>query len=137
TTFAAPPQRIVSLNPGLTEITFALGRGGQLVGVDSYSNYPPEAKDIQPRLNTYPSLSVETIVSLNADVVLSLADRDEDIALIRGQRVPVLKLLPKNFDEAVATIQALGRLYGSPDAGDAIATDMLTRRDAVLAAIAD
>lgn len=137
TTFAAPPQRVISLNPGLTEITFALGHGDALVAVDSYSDYPPEAKDIQPRLNTYPDPSIETIVSLHPDLVLSLADRDEDLALIRQQGIPVLKLFPKNFDAAVQTIRTLGQLYGSPDAGDAVATDMTTRRDAVLAAVAD
>ncbi len=38
TTFAEPPRRIVSLNPGLTEITFALGHGDALIAVDSYSD---------------------------------------------------------------------------------------------------
>ena len=70
TTFAAPPQRIVSLNPGLTEITFALGAGNRLVAVDTYSDYPPEAKNVQPRLTTYPSPSTETIVGLKPDLVL-------------------------------------------------------------------
>jgi iron complex transport system substrate-binding protein len=137
TTFAAPPQRIVSLSPGLTEITYALGHGDSLVAVDSYSDYPPEAKDIQPRLNTYPTPSVETIVSLNPDVVLSLADPDDSIAQLRAQGIPVLKVLPRDFDAAVETIRTLGKLYGSPDAGEAVATDMLTRRDAVVAAVAD
>jgi iron complex transport system substrate-binding protein len=137
TTFAAPPRRIVSLSPGLTEITFALGHGGDLVAVDSYSDYPPEAKDVQPRLNTYPNPSVETIVSLQPDVVLSLADSDDSIAQMRAQGIPVLKVLPRDFDAAVELIRTLGRLYGSPDAGEAVATDMLTRRDAVVAAVAD
>jgi iron complex transport system substrate-binding protein len=136
-TFTAPPQRVISLNPGLTEITFALGHGDNLVAVDTYSDFPAEATNVQPRLNTYPSPSVETIVGLKPDVVLSLADRDEDLALIRRQGIPVLKLFPRDFDAAVSTIQTLGRLYGSPDAGAAIATDMVTRRDAVLAAVAD
>jgi iron complex transport system substrate-binding protein len=136
TTFAAPPRRVVSLNPGLTEITFALGHGDNLVAVDSYSDFPPEAKQIEPRLVTYPSLSVETIVSLQPDVVLSLADRDEDLALIRQQGVPAVKLFPKNFDAALQAIETLGELYGSPDAGEAVVSDMRTRRDAVVAAVA-
>src|SRR5947207_16030204 len=57
TTFATPPQRVVSLNPGLTEITSALGHGDQLVAVDTFSDFPVEARAIQPRLNTYPSPS--------------------------------------------------------------------------------
>jgi iron complex transport system substrate-binding protein len=136
-TFTSPPQRVISLNPGLTEITFALGAGGRLVAVDSYSDFPPEAKDIQPRLMTYPSPSVETIVALKPDVVLSLAERDDDIAQIRQQGIPVLKLLPKDFDAAVQTIQNLGRVYGAPDAGEAVAQDMTSRRDVVLAAVAN
>ncbi len=136
-TILSPPQRIVSLSPGLTEITFALGAGNRLVAVDSYSDFPPEAKAIQTRLTTYPSPSIETIVSLKPDLVLSLAERDEDIALIRRQGIVVLKLFPKDFDAAVQTIQTLGRVYGSADAGASIATDMLTRRDAVVSAVAD
>lgn len=136
TTFAAPPQRIVSLSPGLTEMTFALGHGDQLVAVDSYSDYPPEAKDVQPRLNTYPNPSIETIVALQPDVVLSLADSDDSISQMRRQGIPVLKIFPKDFDAAVEAIRTLGRLYGSPDAGDAVTADMLARRDAVVSAVA-
>jgi len=135
--FAAAPRRIVSLNPGLTEITFALGAGPRLVAVDSFSDYPPEAKNVQPRLTTYPSPSVETIVGLKPDVVLSLAERDDDLAQIRRQGIPVLKLLPRDFDATVQTIATLGRLYGSADAAQAITSDMLARRDAVTAAVAD
>ena len=41
------------------------------------------------------------------------------------------------LDATLEAIRGLGRLYGSPDAGEAVATDMLTRRDAVVAAVAD
>ncbi|MCA1644987.1 MAG: helical backbone metal receptor [Chloroflexi bacterium] len=136
-TFAAPPERIVSLNPGLTEITFAVGVGGRLVAVDTYSDYPPEAKNVQPRLNTYPGPSIETIVALKPDVVLSLVERDEDVAAIRRQGIPVIKLLPRDFDATVAAVSTLGRLFGGAEAADAIAADMLARRDAVVAAVAD
>ena len=137
TTFGATPQRIVSLNPGLTEITFALGAGNRLVAVDTFSDFPPEARAVQPRLTTYPSPSIETIVSLKPDVVLSLADRDEDLAQLRRQGIPVLKIFPKDFDAAARAIQTLGQLYAAPDTGDAIASDMLMRRDSVLAAVAN
>lgn len=136
-TFATPPQRIVSFNPGLTEITFALGAGGRLVAVDTYSDYPPEARNVQPRLNTYPGPSIETIVALKPDVVLSLAERDEDVAQIRRQGIPVIKLLPRDFDATVGAISTLGRLFGASDAADAVTSDMLARRDAVVAAVGD
>jgi iron complex transport system substrate-binding protein len=137
TTFAASPQRIVTLNPGLTEITFALGAGNRLVAVDSFSDYPPEAKNVQPRLTTYPSPSAETIVGLKPDVVLALAERDEDLAQIRRQGIAVVKLFPRDFDATVQTILTLGRLYGAAENAQTIASDMLARRDAVTAAVAD
>jgi ABC-type hemin transport system substrate-binding protein len=40
---AAPPQRIVSLAPSVTEVLFALGLGDRVVGVTSFCRYPPEA----------------------------------------------------------------------------------------------
>lgn len=137
TIFAAAPQRIVTLNPGLTEITFALGAGNRLVAVDSFSDYPSEASNVQPRLTTYPTLSVETIVGLKPDVVLSLAERDDVLAQIRRQGIAVVKLFPRDYDATVQTILTLGRLYGASDAAQAIASDMLSRRDAVTAAVAD
>jgi iron complex transport system substrate-binding protein len=136
TTFAAPPRRVVSLNPGLTEITFDVLAGDRLVAVDSFSNYPDAAKGIQPRLTTYPTVSVETIVSLQPDLVLTLAERDNDIAQLRAQGIPVLKLLPRDYDATASTVRLLGALYGNPDAGDSLASDMLTRRDAVASAVA-
>jgi iron complex transport system substrate-binding protein len=135
TTFAAPPQRVVSLNPGLTEITFALGHGDSLVGVDSYSDFPPEARNIQPRLTAFPNPSVEAIVALQPDLVLTLAESDDVIAQLRAQGIPVVKLFPRDYDATVEAVRTLGRLYGSPDAGEAIASDMSSRRDAVVAAV--
>src|SRR5262245_32294012 len=49
--------RAVSLAPSTTEILYALGAGPLLVGVDGYSDYPPEARglphvgaDVDPNL---------------------------------------------------------------------------------------
>jgi iron complex transport system substrate-binding protein len=44
---APPAERIVSLAPSNTEILFALGAASQMVGRDSFSDYPAEAAQIQ------------------------------------------------------------------------------------------
>jgi iron complex transport system substrate-binding protein len=137
TTFHAPPQRIVSLNPGHTETVFALGAGDRLVAVDSFSNYPAEAQLIQPRLVTFPTLSVETVIALKPDLVLALVESDDVLGQIRAQGVPVLKLLPKDFETTTREIASLGRVLGNPQRGDDLAAEMLARRDAVVQAIAD
>jgi len=112
TSFAAPPQRIVSLNTGHTETVFALGAGGRLVAVDSYSNYPSAAQQVQPRLNTYPTVSIETVVSLKPDLVLALVEKDDVLNELRQQGVPVLKFFPKDFETTTQEIATL-----SPRAG--------------------
>ena len=37
------PSRIISLSPTATEMLFAIGAGDQVIAVDNFSNYPPEA----------------------------------------------------------------------------------------------
>src|SRR5947209_1055560 len=132
TRFAAPPQRIVSLNTGHTETVFALGAGDRLVGVDSYSNYPSAAQQVQPQLNTYPTVSIETIVSLKPDLVLALVEKDDVLNELRQQGVPVLKFFPKDFETTTQEIAMLGRVLGVPERGESIAGAMRARRDTVV-----
>ncbi len=137
TTFAGPPQRIVSLSPGYTEDVFALGAGDRLVAVDSYSDYPPEAAAVETRLTTYPSPSVEALVALQPDLVLSLVEKDDVVAQLRQQGIPVLRLLPADFDATVQVILTLGQVLDVADRAEAIAADMRARRDAVAQTVAD
>src|SRR5437764_1353996 len=48
-TLAAPPQRIVSLVPSVTEILYALNAESLLVGVTDFCDFPPEARR-QPKV---------------------------------------------------------------------------------------
>jgi iron complex transport system substrate-binding protein len=137
TTFAQPPRRILSLNPGLTETVFALGAADRLVGVDSFSDYPPEAQQIQPRLETFPSLSIETVVNLNPDLVLTLTSGPEELDQLRGRGLQVLKLLPRDYETTATEIAMLGNVLGVPDRGQSLAQTMRERRDATLQAIGD
>ncbi len=134
-TFAAPPRRIVSLSPGHTETVYALGAADRLVAVDTYSDYPAEAAAIPTRLTTFPTPSVETIVALQPDLVLSLVERDDVANQIRAQGIPVLKLFPPTYDATVQDILLLGRVLDRADAAEGIAANMQGRRDAVVRAI--
>ena len=65
---SAPPRRIISLAPGITEILFDLGLGERVVGITDYCNYPPEAL-AKPRVGgLQPNL--EKIISLKPDLIL-------------------------------------------------------------------
>lgn len=65
----APPRRIVSLLPSLTETVCELGDCDKLVGVDRYSNYPARTQAL-PKLGGLDDTAIELLVSLKPDVVL-------------------------------------------------------------------
>ena len=64
--YAAP--RVVTLSPANTELAFAAGITP--VGVSSYSNYPPEAKNIE-EVSTWQGMNLERIVALKPDLVVA------------------------------------------------------------------
>ncbi|RME27046.1 MAG: hemin ABC transporter substrate-binding protein, partial [Deltaproteobacteria bacterium] len=82
----APPARMVSLAPSITEILFELGQGTRLVGVTRFDDYPPEVKKL-PKVGGFVDFSVEAIAALSPDAVLCTPN------LAGRQRLePLLKL---------------------------------------------
>ncbi len=78
----SPPIRIISLTPNITEILFALGRGGNIVGVTRFCDFPPEARRIR---------EVGGLVDPNIEIILSL--KPDLIIAFRGNPLRVLDRL--------------------------------------------
>ena len=70
-----PPRRIVSLNPSTTEILFAIGAGGRLVGRTTYDRWPEAALAI-PDLGNGLRPNVESVLAARPDLVLLYASDD-------------------------------------------------------------
>src|SRR5918912_989977 len=73
TNLAAPlsnARRIVSIAPSNTEILHALGLGRRIVGVDSWSDYPPRVLRL-PRLGSDLHVDVARVAALEPDVVVA------------------------------------------------------------------
>jgi len=68
--FAAPVERVVSLEPALSEMICALGRCSLLVGVDRYSNWPKSLEKL-PNVGSGIDPNVEQIYRLKPQVILS------------------------------------------------------------------
>ena len=66
---AAPPARIVSTAPSITEVLYSLGLGNRVVGDTTFCRYPPEARN-KPKVGTYLDPNLETIASLHPDLVI-------------------------------------------------------------------
>ncbi|UFS56713.1 helical backbone metal receptor [Comamonadaceae bacterium M7527] len=107
---AAPPKRIVSLLPSLTEMVCALGACERLVGVDRYSNFPPRVADL-PVMGGGLDPSIEAIVALRPDVVL-LAGSSRVADRLSALGLPVMALEPKSHADAQRAMLVLGALLG-------------------------
>lgn len=116
-TFAAPPQRIVSLLPSLTEAVCELGACGRLVGVDRYSNHPASLRDL-PKLGGIEDANVEQIVALKPDVVL-LAYSSRVAARLEGLGLKVLMLEPRTLADMERVFARLEELLAVKERGAA------------------
>jgi iron complex transport system substrate-binding protein len=120
------PQRIISLSPANTEILFALGLGDRIVGVSEYSNYPPEASNITS-VGAYDKPNVETIISLEPDLVLATEEHEAEMAQLESHGITVVGLNPKSVNEVLSTIILIGHITGADKEAAALYTDMQQR----------
>ncbi|MHA6258947.1 ABC transporter substrate-binding protein [Sporosarcina sp. CAU 1771] len=139
-TFEKAPEKIVSMIPSNTETLFALGLGDQVVGVNDYDNYPPEALE-KEKIGGM-EFNVEAIVAMTPDIVFAhesgLGMGDEGLQQIRDAGVSVFVVkTANNFDETYAAIETIGQATGKTEEAEAIITDMKAQVEEVLAKIAD
>jgi iron complex transport system substrate-binding protein len=113
--WAAPPQRIVTMMPSLTESAWVLGAGPRLVGVDRYSNWPQQIAAL-PRLGGSEDAHIEAIAALKPDVLLaSTSSRAMDRLEALGFRV--VRLKSDSHDDLQRTLRLIASLLGRPEAG--------------------
>ena len=124
-----PAQRIISLSPPLTEMLFAVGAGGQMVGRDSYSDYPADAKKITDVGWSYGKYSLETVVNLKPDLVLAgEITTPELVASLENLGIKVFYLKnPLNLDEMYAMLKIVGALSGHTTEADALVKNLQQR----------
>lgn len=106
----APPQRIVTLLPSLTETVCELGQCHRLVGVDRYSNWPASIARL-PRLGGGIDPNVEAIVALRPDVVL-LAQSSRVVRRLEALGLKVVTLEPKNHADVQRVLGQVAQVVG-------------------------
>jgi iron complex transport system substrate-binding protein len=129
----APAQRIVSMAPSNTEILFAVGAGEQVIGRDSFSDYPEEAKAVEEVGGLTGSYNLEKITSLQPDLVL-LAGINS-VELVDSLEKLNLKVFylsnPKDYDGLFANIETVGRLTGMEENAGALVKEKRAKVDAI------
>ena len=125
-TFDRPPQRIVSLSPGLTEILFAIGVGDQIIAVDSGSDFPGETEGKTKIDATTPDM--ETLTGLEPDLVITMGGPVDVVQSLDQLGLQVLWLeTPDSFGGILDQIDVLGEITGRIEESDSLVDDMDSR----------
>lgn len=128
-------MRIVCLSKHLTEMTFALGKGHDIVAVDLSSTYPDSAK-LLPTVGYHRALSPESIIAMHPDLVIHSNDIGPANVL---PQITNAGLNVKAFggastiDSAKLLLKELGKFFHE----DAKADELVKKMDRDLAAAAD
>lgn len=111
-----PARRIISLAPHITELLFAAGAGDHVVGVVSYSDYPPQARKIE-KVGSYIRFDLEKIVSLQPDLIVAWKSGNpaSGIEELRRLGYKVFVSEPRELDQVASNIEQLGWLTRTED----------------------
>lgn len=126
----APPARIISLVPALTEMVFAIGAGDRVIAVSSYDEDPPEVKKL-PRVGALLDPDVERIISLRPDLVLLYGSQTDLMTQLRRASIPYYEYRHGGLNTVTATIRELGQRLGREQQAETVAAHIEQRLDAL------
>lgn len=114
TAAAAPPLRIISLAPSLTEIAYAAGAGHLLVGAVEFSDFPAAAKAV-PRVGDAWRVDAERVIALRPDVVLvwPTGTPETTIERLRSLGLNVVDVPTQSLADVPRALRQVGRLAGT------------------------
>jgi len=124
---AAPARRVVSLGPQLTELAYAAGGGGAMVGAIRYSDFPEAALTL-PVIGDAHAIDFERIVQLKPDLVLvwSSGLNERHKARLRSLGLTIFESEIRRAQGVADTLRRLGTLLGHADLAEAAARQFET-----------
>jgi ABC-type Fe3+-hydroxamate transport system substrate-binding protein len=125
TRLAQPATRVVSLSPATTELMFAIGAGGVLVGRTRWCDYPAAARNVPDVGDGIPP-NIESVLAQRPDLVL-LYRSPQNLDAARRFRDAGAAVLQLDFNH-LADVSRLARLIGPLVShrreGDSLATSL-------------
>jgi iron complex transport system substrate-binding protein len=116
-----PPERIVSLSPGNTELLFAIGAGDRVVGRTRWCDYPPGVDSI-PSVGDGLNPNVESILARDPDLVVFYASPANELAIARLEQLGVatVSLQTDDLDDLERAAQLLGVITDQKATSDSL-----------------
>jgi iron complex transport system substrate-binding protein len=130
---AGPSEKIISLAPSNTEILYALDAGSQLIGRDSFSNFPPEAENLTDIGGPSFGNNMELITNLQPDLILAAEiNTQEQVAEFEKLGLSVFYLNnPKDLSGLYTNLITVGKLTGREKEAAKLVESLKLREDAV------
>ena len=122
--FAQAADRIVVAGGVVTEILYALGLQDRIVGVDSTSQFPPQALKDKPNIGYVRALSAEGVLSLKPSLIMLIdgAGPPDAVALLNESGVKVAHIPDGLTPQGVAAkIVAIGAAVGAQEPAERLA----------------
>ncbi len=118
---SAGPPRVVSLTPSATEVVAALGATSLLVGVDSYSKYPPEVEQL-PKVGDFLHPNLEAIVRLAPTLVIVDDIHGATADALRDRHVETVECAMHGLHDVEAALRTVGARLGRSAKADELNT---------------
>ena len=117
---AAAANRIVSLAPNLTELTFSAGAGAQIVGTVEFRDYPEAAK-ASPRIGDAFRIDFEQLLALHPDVVLAWESGTPQAVIdrLRALKVNVQVIATYSIADIGKALREIGVIVGTTQVAEA------------------
>ena len=130
----APARRAVTLAPHATELVYAAGAGGFIVGTVLGSDYPPAARAL-PIIGDGTQPDAERVAAARPDLLIAWQpSAAEPLARVMDKLgVPVFYSDPLTLDAIPGAVERMGRLFGTESVANAAAADMRARLAALQA----
>jgi len=109
----APPSRVVSLVPTITEIIFSIGAGDAVGAITYHSTYPSETAG-KPIVGGFFSPSLEAIEAIQPDLIF-LSSLHRGIKERFAGRCPVVILDAQSIDNLYLNIDLLGKIFNKQE----------------------
>lgn len=110
---SAPPQRVVSLVPSITETLYDIGVWENVVGVTRYCVHPEQATAEKVVVGGTKQVNLNTIQSLEPDLVLCNQEENtpEIIHGLQDLGISCHVSFPTDIPSAIASVQDFGKLF--------------------------
>jgi iron complex transport system substrate-binding protein len=130
----APPRRIVSLVPAMTEMLFAMGAGPQVVAVSSYDDFPPEVRAL-PKVGALLDPDTERILALRPDLVIVYGSQSDLQMQLERARLRTFNYRHGGIGTTLNTIRELGAVTSHRQEAEDLASSLQRRLEDIRARV--